>query len=452
LFLSFILILRFDQIVLYSLAAVFSGAWLGLWVRLDRWRKGDGRDIWNDTIWKKFGRFSALICIGCASGAIGYGARLGYQILLYRLGRPEGKLERYQILELRASSHRHLVVINTFYPIEFLCFIVATNMMLRRVVRHASHAYYNRARDQDGRSYGEKFDFRDCIGEYAIAKMQHSIAAVTALLCVAGIFARLVAVGFRAQVAATYDRAAGECYQKLFQNCSTHESVSSEVSPLINRSGTAVSSQIILEVAALSIMTAAYLLFFPITIVMFARVRRRLANILQQMDLRTDHGTVLLPFEFCKSESQTEMPTREAREFLQALDLVFARKQRWFVFSFFLALASLFMRMVLAVIVCYANVDPNVIRNPGCENCGPCQSTQYLVQQWLNFNGNDVFPIWTSLCSVPTQMVMLWVMLTAEDRAWLLFVKDPTRGMSARALAVDEHAKRMGLELRNTFG
>jgi hypothetical protein len=112
----------------------------------------------------------------------------------------------------------------------------------------------------------------------------------------------------------------------------------------------------------------------------------------------------------------------------------------------------LLMRLVLAVLVIYADVDPDLTKNPRCENCGPCQSTQYLVQQWLNRSGNDVFPIWTSLCSVPTQMTMLWVMLTANDRAWLLFVKDPTRGMSARALAVDEHAKRMGAELRNTFG
>lgn len=438
--------------MLYALAAAFSGTWLGLWVRLDRWRRGDGTDIWNDTIWHKFGRFSAVICIGCASGAAGYGARLGYTGLLYQLTKPEGKLEPYQVLEFRASSHRHLVAVNIFYPTEFMCFVIATNMMLRRVVRHASHAYYNRARDQDGRSYGEKFDFRDCIGEYALAKIHRLIAAVTALLCVAGIIARLVAAEFRAQVAATYGRAADECYLKLFQNCSTNDSVYAEIQPLEARAGTAVSSQQILELTALSIMAAAYLLFFPITIVMFARVRRRLANILQQMHLRTDLGTVLLPFEFCNSESQTEMPTREAREFLQALDLVFARKQRWFLFALFLALASLLMRLVLAVLVIYAYVDPDLAENPLCENCGPCQSTQYLVRQWLNRSGNDVFPIWTSLCSAPTQMTMLWVMLTAKDRAWLLFVKDPTRGMSARALAVDEHARRMGLELNNTFG
>jgi len=65
--------------------------------------------------------------------------------------------------------------------------------MLRRVARHASHAYFNSARDQDGRSYGEKIDFRDCIGEYALAKIHRSMAAVTALLCMAGIVARLVA-------------------------------------------------------------------------------------------------------------------------------------------------------------------------------------------------------------------------------------------------------------------
>ena len=67
-----------------------------------------------------------------------------------------------------------------FHPVQLLCFIYALNTLLRRVSDHASHSYYNVARDlnRTGTS-SKKFDFRDCIGEYALyywVRSMHVIA------------------------------------------------------------------------------------------------------------------------------------------------------------------------------------------------------------------------------------------------------------------------------------
>jgi hypothetical protein len=142
-----------------------------------------------------------------------------------------------------------------------MCFIIATNMMLRRVglARHASHAYFNRARDQDGRSYGEKNRFQRLHWGVCLSE-DTSFDGSSDGIALHGGHCRSTccnAAGFRAQVAATYGRAADECYLKLFQNCSTNDSIVAEIQPLVNGSDKVVGPQQIPELTVLSIMAAA---------------------------------------------------------------------------------------------------------------------------------------------------------------------------------------------------
>jgi hypothetical protein len=59
-----------------------------------------------------------------------------------------------------------------------------------------------------------------------------------------------------------------------------------------------VGISLVLEAALLAFMAGGFLLFFPACIVMFRRVERRLKTIMQEMSLRSDVGTVFLPYEF----------------------------------------------------------------------------------------------------------------------------------------------------------
>ena len=80
-------------------------------------------------------------------------------------------------------------------------------------------------------------------------------------------------------------------------------------------------------------MASAFLLFFPACIVMFRRVERRLDAIIQEMNLRSDLGTVFLPYEFSPAaadgaRSQVEMQVVEARAFLGRLKCAAAAQVR----------------------------------------------------------------------------------------------------------------------------
>ncbi len=78
----------------------------------------------------------------------------------------------------------------------------------------------------------------------------------------------------------------------------------------------------VLETAVLVLVASGFLLFFPTIVVMFHRVEQRLDTLLQEMNLRSDIGTAMLPFEFSPraangSETQTEMPIVDTRKYLR---------------------------------------------------------------------------------------------------------------------------------------
>jgi hypothetical protein len=59
-----------------------------------------------------------------------------------------------------------------------------------------------------------------------------------------------------------------------------------------------------LEAFVLVSMAVAFQIFFPACIVMFRRVERRLAAMIQEMSLRTDIGSAFLPYEFSVSSAE----------------------------------------------------------------------------------------------------------------------------------------------------
>jgi hypothetical protein len=149
------------QIALFGLAAVFSGTWLGLWLRLRHWKRNEGADEWNDRIWLQLGRYCAFACAASVSGAAAFSSRMETRNLRYAaqfLTRGDADRTNY---ELGASESRVFVVSDICRPVEYFCMFVALGVLLQRIVRHASHSYYTQARHHvDG-----GWELRDCIGE-----------------------------------------------------------------------------------------------------------------------------------------------------------------------------------------------------------------------------------------------------------------------------------------------
>ena len=316
------------QISMFALAAACAAVFYLLDYRLLRWRI-EGKEFDGDRVWKNLRRFSSWMFAGCVAGAVAYSAWMQFRHFAFESTELSGR----QFYVFKASSARYYVVFHMFYPVYLLCVIFAMNTLLRRTSDHASHSYYNTARDlfRVGTVGKKRFDWRDCIGQYALYYWVRSMHKIAMAICVLCVIARVVAAGFYAEQSAHYDDAAAasnssDSSKKLFDVSGGGGGVSVTVSRC-------------LEAAVLVFVTVGFLIIFPATIVMFHRVQRKMDGLIQEMCLRTDQGSAMLPFEFTPraadgSETQTEMPVTEVRQYMGDIRSA-AAAQRW---RFFFAL------------------------------------------------------------------------------------------------------------------
>jgi hypothetical protein len=227
-------------------------------------------------------------------------------------------------------------------------------------------------------------------------------------ICVLHAIARVVAAGFYADVAARYDQAAAASDNSSKPNRIVTEDIPVTVSRY-------------LEAAVLVFVTVAFLMIFPASIVMFQRVQRKMDGLIQEMSLRTDQGNAMLPFEFTPraadgSETQTEMPITEARQYMGDIRSA-AAAQRW---RFFFCLV--FVTTALVSLACHALFIAYIayrVRNSDCGLCEPCQSLQTLISGWFLFTP-EYAPLVISLSSTLPLVFSLWLMTTPEDRDLLM--------------------------------
>jgi hypothetical protein len=188
-------------------------------------------------------------------------------------------------------------------------------------------------------------------------------------------------------------------------------------------------------------------------------VERKLEALLRELHLRTDVGNAFLPFEFSPaaaegSETQTEMPIVDARQYLRDLQSSAVAQRRRFVFCLlFVTLALLSLSShALFIAISYFQTARNP--DPDCGLCdGSCQSVKYITVQWITFTP-EVFACNTSLCTILPLIFSLWMMTTPEDRELLTH---PSRFLSqeislhpvesSRERDQKSHRIRLGIEL-----
>ncbi len=404
------------------MAAVLSATFFLLDYRLLLWRRR-GKEVEGDRIWKNLRLFSGWMCAGCVAGVITFSLFLQWRSFEYATLSPG--ITHRQFYELQAALHRCFSAFNIFYPVHLLCVIFAMSTLLRRVSDHASHPYYNTARDNvsDGRgSSHTRFDCRDYFGQYALYYWVRSLHLLALLFCALNIAARAVAAGFTAQAAALLERAAAatgpggeetDISLEIFQN-SFRDSE--------RNYNTCIAAARVVEAAVLLLMLSGFLLFFPAVIVMFCRIERKMDGLLQEMHLRTDNGTAFLPFEFSPraadgAETQTQMPICNVRLYLADIKSSATAQTRRFEFCLALVLIALAALAANAVFVAVAFVDTS--RSFDCDRCAPCQSIRYVMLTWLVFTP-EWFPLNASLGATLPLLFSLYLMTTPEDRLLLL--------------------------------
>jgi hypothetical protein len=377
----------FLQIVTCALASLLSGIVYMLEYRLLRWRLS-GKEVEGDHIWKNLRRFSGWTCTGCILGAITFSMFMQRRHLEFE-SRLTPNIVQRRFYELQAASYRYYSAFSIFYPAHLLCVIFALNLLLKRVSDHASHSYYNVARDHSAVKI--RFDWRDCVGQYALYYLVRNLHKVAMLLCAFDVIARASAAGFRAQSADEFEQAAAATDRDGRDTGASKHIVATLIKTSLANASISVAVSYIFETTVLVLEAIAFLLFFPACIVMFRRVERRLHNIIQEMNLRSDYGNAFLPFEFSPpaangSETQVELPIVEARQFLQTIKSSATAQRRRFLFCLLFVQVSLVALASHAIFVTYFNLDFfDDGFNPSCQQCGPCQAVGYVIHRWYVF-------------------------------------------------------------------
>ncbi len=436
---------------------MLSGLVFGLQHRLLLWRRR-GWDVAGDRTWKHMRRFCGWMCGGCIAGVIAFTAIL-QSVYFSNASNVPGIAVRNNY-ELKASADRYMASFSIFYPWMTLCTIYSMNMLLRRVSDHASHSYYNQARDH-GRITGHtRFDLRDFFGQYALYYFVRSMNVISVLLCVSNILARIVSAAFRAEAAGILDQAAAACGAGG-TGTNTSQSLYNQYleGAAANSSRAAAASRVVEAVLHVG-MVAGFLLFFPPCIIMFYRVERRLNGIIQEMNHRTAHGNVFLPYEFSPTaadgtQTQTEMRINDARSFLGLIKSSAVSQRRRFYLCLIIVLAALVCQALLAVVITLIATGNQSVPNSDCELCQSCQSISYLITQWY-IGTPEFLPLVTSITSTLPLMLSLWLMTTKEDRELMI---NPSRfradsvshqpdGIESLDVRLKTERMRMGVELR----
>jgi hypothetical protein len=248
---------------------------------------------------------------------------------------------------------------------------------------------------------------------------------IAVALCALIVMARVTLAAFAAQKAALFDQdaAAYDAQGNDLRSDSAKEDFKNQNSAASEKVEKTIAASKVLEAAVFLFMAGGFLLFSPACIIMFRRVERRLDAIIQEMSLRSDLGTVFLPFEFSPpaadgSQSQVEMQIVEARAFLGRLAAV-ASAQRWrFVLCMLLVLASLLLPAVDSFFNAVIALAPQN-QNKACGICESCQRTEFLMQTWYYYRP-ELFTLVLSTCSTLPLIVSLWLMMTKEDRELML--------------------------------
>jgi hypothetical protein len=321
--------------------------------------------------------------------------------------------------ELQASSQQFFMAFEMFYPLVLLCFTQAMILVLLRVSDHASHSYYNNARDFEDDGH-RTFDCRDCVGQYALYNAVRLMRRFSILLCALNIIVRVVLVGFRGEIARKLYEVAAACDANGEDTVESRAIFNQQLQRAMSMTDICLSVALVLEAATLVLIACGFCLFFPAIIVMFRRIQAMLDALLQQMALRSDLGTVLLPFEFADYESdgsptQLEMPIIEARAFLRRIKLAAAAQSRRFLLCLIIILV--FTIVLSSDAVFFASIVGS--SNTCSEICGACESAFIIMKQWY-INTPEIFPVVSSFAMTFPMVLSLWLMTTTQDRELLI--------------------------------
>jgi hypothetical protein len=276
------------------------------------------------------------------------------------------------------------------------------------------------------------------------------------ILCSVHIASRVVTAGFFAQMASNFDQAASATDRNGDDAKASRDFLAQNIVPT-DRFLISFSVSRGLEAVVLVFVASGFMLFFPAIIVMFSRVERKMQGLIQEMSYRTNQGTAFLPFEFSPratdgSETQTEMPIEDVRQYMIDIKSAAAIQRRRFIFVLVRSLIGLIALASQATFVA-ATFAFNAQYNAACGSCdASCQTVAYLIFSWYT-STPEFFPLVASSSAILPLIFSLWFMMTPEDRQLLLhphrfLSKNNTLPpLSLRDADLRQHKERLGIHM-----
>ena len=394
----------------------------------------------NDRVWRHLGWFSGLICAGSVVGTAAWVVSIQQNNFFFQsVFQSQGYTSRQHYV-LDASSFRFNAIFLALYPVEFLCLIVPKLMLLSRL---ADNAIRSQVHAPDGRI------------TRLLDRVFRSIAAVVVICSVGCMVAWDVAAVNNVESAQLYDQAADACDAQGNDTNASLAIFSQVANGNYITANTAVSVQNMLEAVALLIISFAYLVLVPLSIVLFRRAENQSSIMLHGMEKQAEHSVVQLPADYAAPGYQgapdalIELPKGEAKAVMELTQAAAANQRRRFVAACVIVQVTFFARVAFDVLQAYSSFDNPM--NPACGACDPCQTDRFLIETWLGYTP-EFQPIVVCLSSPLPLAISLWLMMTTEERALLLHPNDGTEENSEnsemdRALAARQ---RMGVDLNHT--
>ena len=382
------------QIVLFGIAALYSGMWCLRWARAGGW----------EGAWGQLGLLSGMVCVGSIAGAVAWGANMQSNSLFYEAKIPG--VSSHKSYTLLASYLRLFALFAILYSFEFLCLIMCKLMLLGRLAASATQSSQAEVTEMSGVR-------RRWLKRWALPNVYRVMAGAVVVGGVVGMVADAVAGSIAVQQAQLNDQAAAAC-DAAGNDTNSSMALANAATAIRTKAGTAQSVQSSSEALTLLLVSVAFVVIVSWSVALFRKMERV-----------ATHALLSVPYS-CNtraSEANTNdggnMRASEANAARIVADTMQAAAQhrRRLTASCVIVLITFPVRAAFDLMQAYAAFKAPI--STACGQCDPCQSTQVFIAIWLNYTPE--FQAIVVAVSSPLPLTLsLWLLTKAVARARLI--------------------------------
>jgi hypothetical protein len=329
--------------------------------------------------------------VGSVAGAVAWGANMQAIACNYDAFVP-GVIP-HSTYTLFASGSRWYASFYIIYSFEFLCLIICKLMLLGRLATSAAQSSQAEVTEMSGVRQG-------WLSARALPNVYRVMAGAVVVGSVAGMVANIVAGAYSVQTALVADQAAAAC-DASGNDTNSSLALSNAASAINTKAGTASSVQSISEALTLLLVSIAFLVIVSWCVALFRLWERDAERALIFVNNRGN----IRPTEANAARIVTD--TMQAAE----------QQRRRLTAACVIVLIAFPARAAFDLLNAYGSFnDPY---NPACGSCDSCQSTPFLINNWLNYTPE--FQASVVAVSSPLPLTLsLWLLTKGHSRARLI--------------------------------